>query len=125
MSDKTDGKFTVRIAESIPKTLHSRDSADRLVRTVISLWRSRPDAGKKNLTTLVLDFDGVEQVSESAAGAIIEFQREFSEDKNPEIEFSNMSATVSKIFAAAEKPLRRSSKGMKSQKKKNSFTIEI
>ena len=123
---KSDGKFIIEVATSVAKTLHSRDSAERLVRTVISMWRERPDAGKKNSATLILDFAGIEQLSESAAGALIEFRREFSEDKNPSIEFSNLSPSVSKTLAAVEKPLRRvSTKAKTAKKKQNSFTIEI
>ena len=126
MKDKTDSKLTVRIASSIPKTLQSRDSADRLIGTVISLWRARPDEYRKNPTTLILDFEGIEQLSESAAGTLIEFRRESSEDKNPVIEFSNMSVSVNETFAAVEKPLRRFHKRIKTRgKKKNSFVIEI
>ncbi len=126
MSVKTDDKFIIQVAASIAKTLHSRDSAERLVRTVISMWRARPDAGRKNSATLILDFEGIEQLSESAAGALIEFRREFSEDKNPSIEFSNLSPSVSKTLAAVEKPVRRVSGKVKTAKKKqSSFTIEI
>ncbi|MFZ1081975.1 MAG: STAS domain-containing protein [Candidatus Kryptoniota bacterium] len=126
MKEKTDSKLTVRIAASIPKALHSRDSADRLVRTVVSLWRARPDVRKKTPTTLILDFQGVEQLSESAAGTLLEFRREFSEDKNPAIEFSNMSVSVNETFAAVEKPVGRFSRRVKTQKKKkNIFAIEI
>lgn len=126
MKEKTEGKFTVRVVESLPKTLQSRDSADRLVRAVITLWRSRPITGGRDATTLVLDFDGVHQVSESAAGAIIEFREEFSEDKDPKIEFSNMSPSVDETFAAVEKSLRAVSGRIKTRKRKHSgFSIKL
>lgn len=127
MSKNTDGKFTVQIANTIPKMLHSRDSAERLVRTVIGLWRVRSEEFRKNPATLILDFNGIGLVSESAACALIEFQREFSEDKNLTIEFSNLSTSVSETFAIAEKSLRRVSKRIKTHKTKgqNSFVIEV
>lgn len=126
MSEKMGSKFTVRIEESIPKTLHSRDSAERLVRTVVSMWRARPGAGGRNVVTLVLDFEGIREISESAAGALIGFREQFSEDKDPEIEFSNMSASVDKTFAAVGKSLRNSSARGKGRKRKpNGFSIEL
>jgi anti-anti-sigma regulatory factor len=126
MKEKTDDKLTVRIASSIPKTLHSRDSAERLVRTVVSLWRARSDGREKNLNTLVLDFEGISQLSDSAAGALIEFRLEFSEDRNPAVEFSNMSDPVKKTFAALEKSFGQIHRRVNLQKKKKrSFLIEI
>jgi hypothetical protein len=126
MKEKKDGKLTVRVAASVPKTLHSRDSADRLVRTVVSLWRERSDELRKSAATLILDFEGIEYLSESAAGALIEFRQEFSEDKDPEIKFSNMSASVDKTFMTAERHMRHDSKGTKTQKRKpNSFLMEV
>ncbi len=126
MKEKRDGKLTVHVARTIPKTLHSRDSADRLVGTVVSLWRARPDTHRNTLTRLVLDFDGISQMSESAASALAEFRLEFSEDKDPTIEFSNMSVSVKKTFAAAEKSLRGIHKRINARnKKKNNFLIEI
>lgn len=126
MKEKLDGTLRVRVATTIPKTLHSRDSADRLVRSVISLWRERSDELRKNAVTLILDFEGIEYLSESAAAALIEFRQEFSEDKDPEIRFSNLSASAVKAFTAAEKHLRLASKRIKNQKKKqSSFLIEV
>jgi len=126
MKEKIDGKLTVQVVEVIPKMLHSRDSADRLVRAVINIWRERPRELRKNTGTLVLDFQSIEYVSDSAASALIEFRREFSEDKKPAVEFSNLSDSVSKIFETEEKHLRRASRGIKAQKKKsNSFLIEV
>ena len=126
MKENMDDKLTVRVAATIPKTLHSRDSADRLVRAVVSLWRTRSNGNDKNPNKLILDFEGISQMSESAASALIEFQLEFSEDKNPEVEFSNMSVPIEKTFAAVEKSLRRMHKGINARnKKKSSFMIEI
>lgn len=126
MKEKRDGKLTVHVARAIPKTLHSRDSADRLVGAVVSFWRARPDRHKNDLTTLVLDFEGISQLSESAASALAEFRLEFSEDKDPTIEFSNMSVSVKKTFAAVEKSVRGIRKRINARnKKKNSFMIEI
>ncbi len=126
MKEKMVDKLMVCVATLIPKTLHSRDSADRLVRSVISLWRARSDFRKRNLTTLVLDFDGIAELSESAAGALAEFYMEFAEEKNSAIEFLNMSDSIRKPFAAAEKSLRRLRKGINSRaKSKSGFVIEI
>ncbi len=126
MKEKMDGTLTVRVATTIPKTLHSRDSADRLVRSVISLWRERSDELRKGAVTLILDFEGIEYLSESAASALIEFRQEFSEDKDPKIRFSNLSISAGKVFAAAEKQFRLASKRIKNQKKKqSSFLIEV
>lgn len=126
MKAKIDGKLTVQVATVIPKTLHSRDSAERLVRTVVSMWRARSDNGDKNPAKLVLDFDGITQLSESAASAIVEFRLEFSEDKYPAIEFSNMTASVRKTFTAVEESLRQIHKRIAARtKKKSSFMIEI
>jgi anti-anti-sigma regulatory factor len=126
MKEKMDETLTVRVAATIPKTLHSRDSADRLVRSVISLWRERSDGLRKGAATLILDFEGIEFLSESAAGALVEFRQEFSEEKDPKIEFSNLSASAGKAFAAAEKRIRIASKRTKTQKKKqSSFLIEV
>jgi hypothetical protein len=125
MKEKMDGKLTVRVTTVIPKTLHSRDSADRLVRTVVGLWRERPDELRRNAATLILDFEGIEYLSESAAGALIEFRQEFSEAKDPEIKFSNLSASVSKTLVIAEKNLRHL-RGIKARKRKqNGFSIEV
>lgn len=126
MKVKTGGKLTVRIASSIPKTLQSRDSADRLIRTAIGVWRARPEASRRKPTTLILDFDGIEELSESAAAILTDFRRESAEDKNPAIEFSNMSVSVNKTFETVGKPFRRFQKRVKTEgKKKNSFVIEI
>ncbi|HUI30599.1 MAG TPA: hypothetical protein VLX91_10310 [Candidatus Acidoferrales bacterium] len=126
MKEKSDGKLTIQVATAIPKTLHSRDSADRLVRTAVSFWRARPDRSKKDLTALVLDFNGIAQLSESAASALVEFRLEFSGDNDPAIEFSNMTNSVKKTFAGAEKSLRRFQKRINGRgKKKSSFIIEV
>jgi len=125
MKEKISDKLTIRIASLIHKTLHSRDSADRLVGTILSTWRARSDWHRKNLTTLVLDFESIAELSESAASALAEFHLEFLQDKNLAIEFSNMSDPVRKIFAAAEKSLRRFRKGINAGKKKSGFMIEI
>ncbi len=126
MKEKSDGKLTVQVVSAIPKTLNSRDSAERLVRTAVGLWRARSDGHNKNTTTLVLDFEGITQMSESAASALVEFRLDFSEDKYPAMEFSNMSDSVKKTFAAVEKPVQRIHKRISAQaKKKNSFMIEI
>ncbi len=126
MKEKAENKFTVRVVESLPKTLQSRDSADRLVRAVIAQWRTRPANAGKYTTTLVLDFDGVHQVSESAAGVIIEFREQFSEDEDPKIEFSNMCSFVHETFISAEKSLRADSRRLKNQKRKQGgFLIKL
>jgi STAS domain len=126
MREKRDGKFTVQVGATIQKTLHSRDSADRLVRAVISLWRNSNGTPGKPPTTLILDFRGVQQLSESAAGVLIEFRREFSEDKNPEIVFSNMSSQINAILEAAARPSRLPAGKYKKPKKKGTrFTIKI
>jgi hypothetical protein len=125
MKDKTDGKLTVRIASSIPKTLHSRDSAERLVRTVVSLWRASSEGQDNYPATLVLDFDGIPQLSESAASAIVEFRLEFSGGKYPAIEFANTSVPVRKTLAAVEKSLWRVRRRVNARKKKTSYMIEI
>lgn len=126
MKEKKDGKLTIRVVTTISKTLQSRDSADRLVRTVISLWRERSDELRRSADTLLLDFKGIEYLSESAAAVLIDFRQEFSEDKDPEIEFSNLSASVGKTFVAAQKNLRLACKDIKTHKRKpNSFLIEV
>jgi len=126
MKEKADVKLTVRVAETIAKTLHSKDSADRLVGAVVSLWRRRSDGSSRNTKTLILDFDGVPRLSESAASVLVEFRLEFSEDRKPEIKFSNMSDSVKKTFAAVEKSTQRIHKRINaSSKKKTSFMIEI
>ncbi len=126
MKEKKDGKLTIRVVTTISKTLQSRDSADRLVRAVISLWRGRSDELRRCADTLLLDFKGVECLSESAAAVLIDFRQEFSEDKDPEIEFSNLSASVGKTFAVAEKHIRLACKGIRTRKRKpTSFLIEV
>jgi len=126
MKEKNDGKLTVQVAATIPKTLHSRDSADRLVRAVVNIWRERPRTLRKSTRILELDFKGIEYIANSAASALIEFRNEFSEDKRPAVEFSNLSNSMSKIFEAEEKRLRLVSKGTNAQKKKpNGFLIEV
>lgn len=126
MKEKMDGKFTVRVATAIPKTLHSRDSAERLVRAVVSLWRKRPRELKRDGATLILDFNEIEHLSESAADVLIEFREEFSEAKDPEIQFSNLSDSVDKALVAAEKNLRRLSRGSKTRKRnQNNYSIEV
>ncbi|HEY9165232.1 MAG TPA: hypothetical protein VIS48_03625 [Candidatus Kryptonia bacterium] len=125
MREKKNLEFTVRVAGSIPKKLNSRDSAERLVRNVISMWRERSDEYMKNSTTLNLDFNGIESVSESAVAALVEFRLEFAEDKNPEIEFSNLPISVSKTIASVERSIRHSSGRIASRKKKKGYLIEI
>ncbi len=126
MREKTDDKFTVRVADTLQKTLHSRDSAERLVRAVISLWRDSTDGPRKSAGILVLDFQGIEQISESAAGVIAEFRDKFSEDKDPEIIFSNMSSSIREIIEAAERSVLQSARKLRSSKKKRGrFTIKI
>lgn len=86
----------------------------------------RSDELRKGAVTLILDFEGIEYLSESAASALIEFRQEFSEDKDPKIRFSNLSISAGKVFAAAEKQFRLASKRIKNQKKKqSSFLIEV
>ncbi len=126
MREKCDARFTVRVAATIPKALHSRDSADRLVRVAVSLWRENLDDMRQRAATLVLDFEGIGQLSESAADSLIEFRREFSEDNNPRIVFSNMSVSVSKTLEEVERPQRQTSGKIKKQKgKHNGFLIKI
>lgn len=126
MREKTDNTFTVLVADTLQKTLHSRDSAERLVRGVIGLWRNSTNGPGKSAATLVLDFQGIQRLSESAAGVIVEFRREFSEDKNPEIIFSNLMGSVRGTLEAAERSLRQSDNKIRNPKKKrNRFTIKV
>ncbi len=126
MKKKRDDEFVVRVAATIHKRLHSRDSADRLVRNAIGLWRECSDDHGKRPSTLILDFNGIEQLSESAAAPLADFRREFSEDKDPEIMFCNLSESVSETLASVEKPLRHSSRKIKtSRKSQNNFLIKI
>ncbi len=126
MREKPDDKFTVRVTDTLQKRLHSRDSAERLVRVVIGLWRDSVERPGKQAATLVLDFHGIQQLSERAAGVIVEFRRQFSEDKDPEIIFSNMSRSVRETLEAAERSLRESDKKTGNPKKKRTpFTIKI
>ena len=126
MKDKRDGKFTVQVAATIYKRLHSRDSAERLARTVISLWRDSFDHLRDRAHTLVLDFEGIEQLSKSAAEVLIQLRGEFSEDKDLEIVFSNLSVSVNKTLAAVERPHQQSPGGLEKRKRKqNGFSIKV
>jgi len=124
---KTGNRLTVKVAKAIQKTLHSRDSAERLERTAVNLWRARSDELRKTPSTLVLDFMDVELVSQPAADALLKFRREFSEDKNLTIEFSNLSTSVSKTFAIVERRLQEIAKRTKTRKIRGQsvFSIEV
>jgi len=125
MKDNGDGSFTVHVVSVIPKTLRSRDSAERLVRSAVTLWRKRSDKLRRTAKALILDFKDVDQLTESAAEALIEFREEFSEASDPEIRFSNLSASVGKALVTAEKNLRHL-RGIKARKRKqNGFSIEV
>ena len=125
MKEKMGDELTVLIASSIPKTLHSRDSAERLVRIVVGLWRGKA-GGYNTPAVLILDFSGISQLSESAADVLVEFRSEFSGGRCPLIEFSNTSAPVRKALTVAEKSLERLHKRINAhRKKKSGFMIEI
>ena len=125
MKEKMGDELTVPVASSIPKTLHSRDSAERLVRMVVGLWRGRA-GGHNSPAALILDFSGISQLSESAAGVLVEFRFEFSGGGCPQVEFSNTAAPVRKALTTAEKSLERLHKRIDAhRKKKSGFMIEI
>ena len=117
---KTGNRLTLEVAKAIQKTLHSRDSAERLERTAVNLWRARSDELRKTPSTLVLNFMDVELVSQPAADALLKFRREFSEDKN-------LSTSVSKTFAIVERQLQQIAKRTKTRKIKGQsvFSIEV
>ena len=123
MKDAGDNSLTIRVGEVIPKSLHSRDSAERLARCAMTLWRERPDKLRKTAKDLILDFAEVEHISESAAEALIEFRHEFAEDKHPEIKFSNLSASAAKTIAVAERHLRQALKARKGRA--HNFVIKV
>ena len=123
MKDNGDGSFTIQVGTLIPKTLHSRDSAERLARSAITLWRERSAKSRKTAKVLILDFAEIESIAESAAEALVEFQHEFSEDKHPEIKFFNLSPSSARTISAAERHLRHSFKARK--RKPLNFVIEV
>lgn len=123
MKDNGDGSFTVHVVSVIPKTLRSRDSAERLVRSAVTLWRKRSDKLRKTAEALNLDFKDIDKLTESAAEALIEFRDEFAEDKHPEIKFFNLSPSAAKTIAATERHLHRAFKVRK--RKPHNFVIEV
>jgi hypothetical protein len=125
MRERTDDESTAPIVSSIPKTLHSRESAERLVRAVVGLWREKSDT-HNNPSSLILDFDGIFLLSESVANVLVQFRYEFPGGKCPPVKFMNVSAPVGKTLAAAEKSLAQLHKRLNdNRRKKNGFSIKI
>jgi len=123
MKDNGDGKFIVQVVSIIPKTLHSPDSAERLVRTAGTLWRKRSNKLKRTATALTLDFTDIENRTESPAEALIECHHEIAEDKHPKIKFSSLSASAIKTLDAAKRHLRPAPKLRK--RNPHNFVIEV
>ena len=125
MRERTDDESTAPIVSSIPKTLHSRESAERLVRAVVGLWREKSDT-HNNPSSLILDFDGIFRLSESVAEVLVQFRYEFPGGKCPPVKFLNVSATVRKTLTSAEKSLAQIHKRLNAnRKKKSGFSIKI
>ena len=125
MRGKMDDGVTVSIASTIQKTLRSRDSAERMVRAIVDLWRKRAGEHDKP-AALILDFNEISLLSESVADVLVQFRFDFPGGKCPRVEFLNVSAPVRKVLIAAEQSreqLRK--KASANRKKKSGFTIEI
>ncbi len=125
MREKTNDGSTAPIVSSIPKTLHSRESAERLVRVIVGLWREKSGKYGKP-SSIILDFDGIFRLSESVADVLVQFRYEFPGGQCPPVAFMNVSPPVRKTLTSAEKSLEKLHRRVNAKKKKRSgFRIEI
>ena len=125
MREKTDDESTAPIVSSIPRTLHSRESATRLVKSIVGLWREK-SGGDSMPSSLILDFKGIFRLPESVADVLVQFRYEFPGGKCPPVKFMNVSPHVRKALASAEKSLEQLHKRLNTdRKKKSGFRIKI
>ncbi len=125
MKEKMEDGLTVSIVSTVQKTLRSRDSAERLVRAIVDLWRERA-GGHKKPAVLILDFNGISLLSESVADVLVQLRFDFPSSKCSRVEFRNVSAPVRKALVSAGQSREQLRKKVNANRKKESgFTIKI